>query len=295
MTAKLADRINRIATDTVHGASWLTRYAIATLSLAIRESQAQTANEFIKEIEQVTSTIARARPSMVSIANCTHLLFTQILLEAKHEKDVSNLKLRAVAKTLELAKALRQALSKTVEYASVIIEDNDTIATCSYSSTVCQVFKLAKSRDTKFQVLVAQSKLGNTSYGEYTATELAAFSIPVKVFNDTDINQKIAKASKTLIGADAITIHGYLINGTPSLALAQASRTKRVPLYVVCETAKFDFYDYATGNLELGFDHVPLDMCTAVITEKGTMIPELVIAYIKQKVEEGAGLLREQE
>jgi translation initiation factor 2B subunit (eIF-2B alpha/beta/delta family) len=289
--AKIAEKINRIAGDTTHGASWLTKQAIGILNLTARESRAQTIGEFVDEIRQVTLAVAKARPSMVSLANYANFFLAQIL-EAREQKDLPALKSYALTKGLELAKNSKQAFSKTIEYASSIIKDTDTVATCSYSSTVCQVLEVAKRKGTSFQVIIAQSSFGNTNYGDILAAELATCSIPTQIIADKDIHRQIARATKALIGADTITADGNLINGTPSLALARASRTKQVPLFVVCETSKFDFFGYTSAFREPGFDNIPLDMCTAVITEKGTMRPELVTTYIQQKTEEMTRLLQ---
>lgn len=292
MIAKVADRINRLATDTTHGASWLTRQAISTLSLAAKESQAETVEQFIDELRQIVRTLTTARPGMVSIANYACLFLSQVLA-AKHQKDLPTLKSHAVAKGMELIKASKQALSRTVEYASGIIKDNDTIATCSYSSTVCQVLAVARHKDTKFRVIIAESRFGGTSYGEITAAELAKHLIPTEIIADSNIRHKISGVNKTLLGADAVIASGYVVNGIPSLELARASKAKQIPVYVVCETAKFDFYGYIHEYPQPGFDAVPLNLCKALITEKGTMTPDLALAYIQQKAEEMAQMLVE--
>ena len=43
-------------------------------------------------------------------------------------------------------------------------------------------------------------------------------------------------------------------------------------------------------EIEPGFDKTPLNLVTGIITEKGTMQPSLVIAYIEEKTEEMARL-----
>ncbi len=290
---RTADRISKISKDTAHGASWLTRQAISILSLAAKESYAETTEQFIEEMRQTAFAIAKARPSIVSIVNYANSFLID-LMRAGQQKDLGALKSYATAKGLELITVSRQAFLKTIEYASAIIKDNDAIATCSYSSTVCQTLAAAKHKDTNFRVLIAESRVDSTSYGETTAIELARHSIPTEIFADNSISRQVAKASKSIIGADAVTASGYIVNGTPSLRLAQASRNRQVPFYVVCETAKFDLFGYLGECTEPGFDSVPLSICTAVITEKGTMRPDLVVAYIQQKSEEMVRLFSQQ-
>jgi translation initiation factor eIF-2B subunit delta len=123
---------------------------------------------------------------------------------------------------------------------------------------------------------------------EMTASELMKHQIPVEIVPDGKISKRIAKADKALVGADSITGDGYLINGKPTLLLAYAAKSKDLPLYVACESAKFAIPGYITKGTELesAFDRVPLDLVTGIITEKGTMLPNLVMSYIEEKADE---------
>ena len=284
MNTKVIEEINKLKSDRVHGAGWLSRQAISILNLALDKSQAHTIAEFIEEIQMVASELVKARPSITPIANYIGQFLQQIIQMSQSEKDLASLKSFAKAKGNELIKSSVRAVSKAVEYGCGIITDLDTVITCSYSSTICKVLELSMQRETRFRVIVAESRFEDNAYGEITAEQLMKHKIPAEIIRDKDIQVRISKADKALVGADSITADGYLINGTPTLTLAQAARKKKIPLYTICETAKFDI-DGATSKraeLEPGFDKTPLDLITGIITEKGTMQPSLVIAYIEE-------------
>jgi translation initiation factor eIF-2B subunit delta len=211
---------------------------------------------------------------------------------SQDEKDLDSLKKSARITGKDFLKSATKAVSKSIEYGCGIISDLDTVITCSYSSTVCQVLEMAKKREAKFRVMVTESRLNDQIYGQITARQLMKHQIPVELISDQNINLRIAKADKALVGADSITADGYLINGKPTFLLAQAAKKKKIPFYVVCESAKFDIQDYVTKSPELepGFERTPLNLITGIITEKGTMQPSLVMAYIEQKTEEMARL-----
>jgi ribose 1,5-bisphosphate isomerase len=284
LNTRIIEEINKLKNDRVHGAGLLARQAISILNLAINESQAQTIAEFVEEIQTVAAELIKARPSITPIANYTNQLLQQITLRAQGEKNLASLKSSAKAKGNELIKSSVKAVSKAVEYGCGIIADLDTVITCSYSSTVCKVLELSKQRDTRFRVIVAESRFGDKAYGEITAEQLMKNQIPVEIICDENIQIRISKADKAVVGADSITADGYLINGTPTLTLAQAAKKKKIPFYTICETAKFDIQGYTTKATELepGFDKTPLDLITGIVTEKGTMQPSLVIAYIEE-------------
>jgi translation initiation factor 2B subunit (eIF-2B alpha/beta/delta family) len=292
MNNKVTEKINNLKNDDVHGASWLSLHAIATLSLAASESTALNVDDLIKEIEEVAQQLVSARPNITPITNYANQFLYQILTRSKNENDVEVMKTFAEMKGKELTKAATKAFSKTVEYASGIIRDLDTIITCSYSSTVCQVLELASQRETRFRVIVTESKFKDKSYGEISAKELMKYLIPVEIIPDGDIDLRISKADKALVGADSITEDGYFINGKPTFSLAQAARSKNIPFYIACETVKFAIPGHVTKStgLEPVFDITPLDLVTGIITEIGTMLPTLVMSYIQEKAEAMAHL-----
>jgi translation initiation factor 2B subunit (eIF-2B alpha/beta/delta family) len=292
MNSKVFKEITQLKNDYIHGASWLSLHALNTLILAASESQAGTVADFIREIEEVAGELTGARPSITPIINYANQFLHQVITRSQNENNVEALKSFAESEGKELEKSATKAVSKAVEYACGIISDLDTIITCSYSSTVCQVLELARQRETRFRVIAAESKLNDKAYGEITARQLMKHDIPVEIIPDPKINLRISKADKVLVGADSITADGYLVNGKPTLQLAQTAKNKKIPLYVVCESAKFTIRGYIKKSKELepGFDKTPLNLVTGIITEKGTMLPGLVMAYIEEKAEEMAHL-----
>ena len=288
MDTDVIEKINRLKDDRVHGASWLSLQAISILNSAVSGSRANTVDDFIQEIKTVAEELARARPTLTPIANYSNQFLQQIVARSQDEKESDSLKSFARTKGKELLKLATRANSKSVEYGSGIIGDLDTVITCSYSSTVCKVLEIARQRETKFRVIIAESKFGDKIYGEIAAEQLMKHQIPTEIVSDEAIQLRISKADRALVGADSITASGYLINGKPTSILAQAARDKKIPFYVVCDSAKFDIQGYVAkpSELEPGFDRTPLDLVTGIITEKGTMQPNLVIAYIEEKTEE---------
>jgi translation initiation factor 2B subunit (eIF-2B alpha/beta/delta family) len=292
MNSHIIEEINKLRNDDLHGASWMALHAIGTLNQAIEQSLASTITQFVDEIRQVAEELAGARPNITPIANYANQFVHQIVIRSQIETDTVALKKFAETKGKEISKSATKAFSKTVEYASGIISDLDTLITCSYSTTVCQVLELASNRETRFRVMVAESRFNNNAYGEIAARHLMKFQIPIEIIPDSSINFRISKADKALVGADSITGDGYLINGKPTLLLAQAAKSKNIPFYVACESSKFTIRGYVTKSVELepGFDRVPLNLVTGIITEKGTMLPSLVMSYIEEKAEEMAHL-----
>lgn len=282
MNAKVAEKIDELKKDRLHGAAWLSRQALSTLMLAIDTSQAHKVSELIDEISVVATELTKARPSMSSTSNYVNQLVHQIVLEAQTAKDLNSLKDSAQMKANRLIALSEEAASKAAEYACGIISDTDVLITCSYSATVCRAFEIAKQNGTRFQVLVAESRFRGTAYGQITVKQLERQRIPVQLVPDKSIHLRVYKADKALVGADSILADGSLINGTPTFRLAQAAKEQNVPFYTLGETAKFDIEGRIAkaSKLEPGFDKTPPELITGIITEKGTMEPSLVAAYV---------------
>ena len=281
MNGEVAEKINELKNDELHGAGWLSREAINTLNLAVGESQAHTIADFIDETKAVAAELTKARPSMVSIANYIRLFLHQITLGAQNEKALDSLKSFALAKGNEFIKLSEEATSKAAGNAASIISNLDMVITCSYSSTVCRVFELAKQKGAKFHIMVAESRFKDKAYGKITAERLKQHLITGEVIPDEDIRLHVSKADKVLVGADSILADVSLINGMPTHTLASAAKDENIPFYTVCETAKFDIQGYISEP-EPGFDKTPSALITGIITERGIMEPSQVITYIEK-------------
>ena len=278
MNPEIAHRIDAIRLDRVHGASWLSREALAALKLAAERSQATSSDDFWAQIRGVAQELMAARPAMASISNAVSRFVSDLSAKAEEDKDLDSLRGFARSRCDELIKQSEQAALKVAGIAAKMIADGERLMTCSYSSTVCQALRVAEGEGKHFQVLVAESKFGGKAYGEFAAAELQRYGIPAELIPDNDIKQNMAVVSRVLVGADSVLADGTVINGIPTYEAALAAKECHIPFYSACETAKFS----ARGQIESepGFDRIPPDLVTGIITERGLIKPEEVIEYI---------------
>jgi ribose 1,5-bisphosphate isomerase len=285
LSPAVAQQIEEIRQDRIHGASWLSRQAIGVMNLAIKKSEAKNKADFIEELKAVARGLMEARPSMASITNCVSRFVYQVSQKSEIKKDLGSLKKAARSKGNELIKDVEETFFKAAEQGAEMIEEGDRLMTCSYSSTICQTFRLARLAGKGFQVLVAESRAGGKAYGEMTAEQLRSYGIPAEVIPDKTIKQYVSKVGKALVGADSVLADGSLINGVPTYAVALAAKESQIPFYSLCETDKFDTRSYLgqPPELEEGFDRVPPHLITGIITEKGVVEPGEVMHYVKQR------------
>lgn len=268
--------IEEIRRDRDHSASWLSLRAIGAVRLAAGKSSARTTPDFLNDMKAVARDLAEARPPMAPIGNLVAQWFYETSHGPEAEAGLDPIRAFAISTGERIAKARRGALNRLAEHGSQVVEDDDILISCSDSAAVVESLKAARRAGKDFGVYVAESRTGHgRSYGQAMAERMRAEKIPVKVVPDAprSIADSAAKSTKAMVGADSILDNGSLINGSPTMAIAEAARTRRLPFYVVCETTKFSALRLAGRHLwlEEGFEVIPADLITRIITEEGLM------------------------
>jgi translation initiation factor 2B subunit (eIF-2B alpha/beta/delta family) len=273
MLASVRKNLSAFKKDRQHGAGSLGRQALEILKLTGADSTAETAEKFLAEIKEVADALVDARPGMVSISNYALFVKEELAAAAVTAKSPQRLKKTAFSIAGRLLKFQEKSSTATSRNAVKLVAKRSIVMTCNYSSTVCSALEMAKRGGTDFKVLAVESNHKKISYGEITVKRLQAAGISCSLVPDDQVGWHVARADFILCGADAVSLHGWLINGAPSLELAGLAVRKKKPFYTVCETAKFDARGFLAGlqQAEPGFDIVPLELVSAIVTERGVL------------------------
>ncbi|MDM7999822.1 MAG: hypothetical protein QUS33_07460 [Dehalococcoidia bacterium] len=283
---EVAQIVEEIRQDRDHSASWLSLRAIGALRLAAGKSSARTTADFLKEMREVAKELADARPPMAPIGNVVAQWFYEVSQTPEVEKELDSLRAFAILRGEQIIKARRGALNRVAEHGSQLVEDDDILISCSDSATVVQSLTIARLAGRQFGVYVAESRTADgKAYGEAMAEKMKAQGIAAKVIPDSlqSIAEHAARSNKALVGADSILDNGSLINGSPTLTLAQAANKEKIPFYVVCETTKFSALRLVGRHLwlEEGFEVIPPELITRIVTEEGIIKVDQAIARAK--------------
>ena len=280
-----SEKIKEIKSDQTSGASQIAQNALGVLGVFVQTSTTTDCKKFVTEFTELGKQLFAARPNMAPVQN----LVAQVVYEinSMEASDLVFVQKFALTKINELIRQSESAVKKSAELAATLILDSDIVATCSYSSTIFETFKITKRQGKSFKVFVAESKTADNQfqYGERLATFLESISIPVQVFPDNKISEYVPAANCVFVGADSLLCDGSIVNGTPTYDLAVTAKNSVVPFYSVCETAKTNTLSYLGKHFPLknGFDAVPSDLLTGVITEKGILNPDAIVDLIKEK------------
>jgi len=178
------------------------------------------------------------------------------------------------------------------KYASKKIRKNSIVFTHCHSSTVISVMKEAK-KTKSFKVYNTETR--PLFQGRKTAKELAKIRIPVTHFVDSAARHYLKEADLVLIGADAITSEGHVINKIGTEMITDLANEHSIPVYVCANSWKFDpktlrgypekieqrnpkkVWKNPPKNIKIknpAFEIMHPDDITAIISEIGVLSPE---------------------
>ncbi|MGE5390450.1 MAG: hypothetical protein ACM3PE_05230 [Deltaproteobacteria bacterium] len=258
----LAELIEAIRNDRVNGASTLTRQALEILHLAACGLPSNSPDHYLTALTEVALELSQVRPNMHSINHYMQCF----LAEIKQSPLTDDLPSYMVRLTEDLIQRWEVSRSQLIKAGASLIDQGNTIFTGSYSSTIIASLLIASQQGKDFSLLIAVSRLqdGQPAYGTNMARELAEQGITSTLIEDGKIADHAGKADMVVLGADTVLADGSVINGYPSMALAQAASAYSIPVYVLCEVSKHS--DRNTIQPEPGFDLIPPKLVTAVIT-----------------------------
>jgi ribose 1,5-bisphosphate isomerase len=118
------------------------------------------------------------------------------------------------------------------------IKDGDIILTHCHSSAVTGTLLLAHEQEKDFKVI--QTETRPKYQGRITARELTEVGIDTTMIVDSAARHYMKEIDFVLVGCDAITSEGNIINKIGTSQVALAAYEARIPFYVLGTLLKFD-------------------------------------------------------
>ena len=249
---EVTGQIERIRSDRSQGATALAHAALAAIRLAAESGASH------RELISLTAELQVIRPSMAPIRNVAFLCAQGLKVGISPYVLCDQLSER-----LDLARA-----HATIK-AALMIPNGATVLTCSYSSYVVAALTKAHAAGRNVRALVLESGVGARAHGARMRDDLGESGVPAELAPDASLSEAAKLADVGLIGVDRVHPDGSLINGTPSLQMAQ-SLPGRGPLYAVGDSLRLGTPD----TLEEGFDLVPPTLVAGLLLEEGLLRTE---------------------
>ena len=193
----------------------------------------------------------------------------------------------------------KDAVDRIVEIGTKRFHNGDVVLTHCHSSAVTATFIKAKENGIDYSVI--QTETRPKYQGRITARELIEAGIDTTMIVDSAARHFMKEIDFVVVGSDAITSEGNVINKIGTSQVALAAHEARIPFYVVSTLLKFDpvtiygefeaieerdkkeIWDQPPNGLKIrnpAFDVTRRDYIHGIITEEGILSPHSILEAI---------------
>jgi ribose 1,5-bisphosphate isomerase len=228
-----ADRLRRLD---VQGARNVAITAITAIEEGAKESKAKRKDTFLKELSDAKRILFASRETEPLMRNAVrHVIHAVESSEKGTVKELVDVILQVSKQFLE---GLELSKGKIAAIGSKRISNRSKILTHCHSSTVTNLLRRAKKDGKSFEVVCTESR--PVFQGRITAEEMVDAGIKTTLIVDSAVRYFMNEVNLVVVGADALTSEGNVINKIGTSMVALAAKEARTPFYVVSELLKFD-------------------------------------------------------
>lgn len=297
IVAETADKIKRME---IRGAGRIARAAAEALRDHALADRATTSEAFRHDMEQAASTLLRTRPTAVSLPNAVHMVMAGI----DRAKTVDEAKAGIVSRAEEFVRSSQHAVEQIAVFGSRHIRDGDTILTHCNSEAALSCIIAAHREGKEIEVFATEVRPRNQ--GLVTIRTLNDAGIKTNFIVDSAVRSFIHDVDLVVIGADAVTVNGAVVNKIGTSQVAHAAVEARVNVMVAAETYKFAPRTTLGELIEIeerpgsevlpdeiaktlphvtvrnpAFDVTPAEYIDLIVTEKGAIPPQMAYVIIR--------------
>ena len=229
----VADRIRKLE---VQGARNVAIVAIKALEALAEETTAKTRKEFMEELKEARGTLFASRSTEPLMRNALRWIISQV--ENSSKEKVDTLAEIVSSSSSQFLRDLEASKECIAEIGSKRIRNKMVVFTHCHSSTVIHLLRKAKEDGKVFEVVCTETR--PVFQGRITAKELLSLDLKTTFIVDSAARSFMRQADLVIVGADAITSEGNVINKIGTGTIALLAHEARKPFYVVSELLKFD-------------------------------------------------------
>ena len=273
------------------------------MALAALQSNAQTNDNLIHDLEDAKSVLIKTRPTAVNLK----WALEKIMAVVNKDSNVSEIKQSVIGAAKKMADEDIQTNMTMGKLGSELFSNNDCImthcnagalATVAYG-TALGVIRAAKESGKNIKVIATETRPVQQG-SRLTAFELKHDGIDVSLIPDTAVGYSMAQGlvNKVIVGADRILRTGHVFNKIGTYQVATMAKQHRIPFYVAAPLSTFDLKSNPNdviieqrkasevtgiGNkktapddinvINPAFDVTPPELISGIITEKGVANP----------------------
>jgi ribose 1,5-bisphosphate isomerase len=284
----------------VQGARNVAIAAVKAIQTQAEQTNAKTKTQFLNELKEAQTIFSDARETEPLMRNAIRWLITQA--QSANTEKVEALSQNVIANASQFLKDLEASREQIAEIGAKRIRDDTVVFTHCHSSTVTRLLAKAKADDKNFKVICTETR--PAFQGRITAKELVDLGIETTFIVDSAARTFMGEVDLVIVGADAITSEGNVVNKIGSSGLAVLAHEARKPFYVVSELLKFDpetlqgecekieqrnpaeVWSDAPAKLVVrnpAFDVTPNRYIHGIVCEEGIIAPQTVVEVVRRR------------
>jgi len=292
-----AEKIRKLE---VQGARNVAIAAINATEALANQTKAKTKKELLKELLRARETLFASRETEPLMRNAIRLIINNV--ERSTERSVKKLTETVTLVSQQFLRDLEASKDRIADIGARRIRDNSVVLTHCHSSTVTHLLRRARHEGKTFEVICTETR--PVFQGKITAREMLDLGVKTTFIIDSATRFFMNQVDLAIVGADAITSEGNVINKIGTSMVAFVAQEARTPFYVVSELLKFDpatmYGDYekieerepgeiwrdAPKDLIIrnpAFDVTRRDFIHGIICEEGIISPHSIIEIMRRK------------
>jgi len=288
----------------IRGAPAIGVAAAMALALAVHEIRTENLSEAFSYLKSVADALISTRPTAVNLSWADK----RVLKVAENAKSIDELVKKVEEEALKIWREDEETNRKLGEIGAKLLDDGDTVMTIcnagslatSYYGTATAPIYRALEEGKRVRVIALETR-PYLQGARLTAWELNKAGVDVVIATDNQMGIIMEKENVSIVfvGADRITIKGYVANKIGTYPLALVAKEHGVPFYPVAPISTIDLESKTGEDIEIerrpssevlyisgiriapegvdaiyyAFDVTPPKFITGIITERGILYP----------------------
>jgi ribose 1,5-bisphosphate isomerase len=292
-----AEKIKKLQ---VQGARNVAIAAVKAIQTQADQTKTKNKIQFLNELKEAQTILNASRQTEPLMRNAIRWIITQA--KAAETEKVEELSQNVMASANNFLEDLEDSKEHIAEIGAKRIRNGSIVFTHCHSSTVIRLLAKAKADDKNFKVICTETR--PAFQGRITAKELVEMDIETTFIVDSAARTFIGNVDLVIVGADAITSEGNVINKIGTSSIAILAHEAKKPFYVVSELLKFDpetlqgecekieqrnpaeVWSEAPEKLRVlnpAFDVTPNKYIHGLICEEGVIAPQSIVEVMRRR------------
>jgi ribose 1,5-bisphosphate isomerase len=230
----VSDTAEKIKKMEIRGAGRIARAAVAALMDRAAFSEARDVTSFRNDMREAAALLQGTRPTAVSLPNAIHKVMRSLEGDTPTVQEMKDHFISACRNFISSSEA---AIERIGAIGASHIQEGDTILTHCNSEAALACLIAAQKKGISFEVYATEVRPGNQ--GLLTLKTLNEAHIPTIYIVDSAVRYVMREVDRVVVGADAVTVNGAVVNKIGTSQIALAAHERKVSMMVAAETYKF--------------------------------------------------------